>query len=85
MLICHLHIFFSEVFVNDPCGSAGKESAYNAGDLGSIPGLGRSPGEGTGHQLQYPGLENSMDCIIPNGGEDVEQQELSLIADGNAK
>ena len=39
MIICHLHIFFSEVFANDPCGSAGKESAYNAGDLGSIPGF----------------------------------------------
>ena len=44
-----------------PCGSAGKESACNAGDLGSIPGLGRSPGEEKGHPLQYSGLENSMD------------------------
>ena len=42
--------------------SAGKESAGNAGDLGSIPGLGRSPGEGKGYPLQYSGLENSMDC-----------------------
>ena len=40
-----------------PCGSAGKESAYNAGDLGSIPGLGRSHGEGKGYPLQYSGLE----------------------------
>ena len=40
-----------------------KESTYNAGDLGSIPGLGRSPGEGNGYPLQYSGLENSMDCI----------------------
>ena len=47
-----------------PCGSAGKESACNAGDPGSIPGLGRSPGEGKGHPLQYSGLENSMDCIV---------------------
>jgi len=47
-----------------PCGSAGKESACNAGDLDSIPGLGRSPGEGKGYPLQYPGLENSMDCIV---------------------
>ena len=47
-----------------PCGLAGKESACNAGDLGSIPGLGRSPGEGKGYPLQYAGLENSMDCII---------------------
>ena len=47
-----------------PCGSAGKESACNEGDLGSIPGLGRSPGEGNSYPLQYSGLENSMDCII---------------------
>ena len=46
-----------------PGASAGKESAYNAGDLGLIPGLGRSPGEGKGYPLQYSGLENSMDCI----------------------
>ena len=43
-----------------PCGSAGKDSACNAGDLGSIPGLGRSPGERKGYPLQYSGLENSM-------------------------
>ena len=47
-----------------PCGSAGKESACNAGDVGSIPGLGRSPGEGKGYPLQYSGLENSRDCIV---------------------
>ena len=46
-----------------PYGSVGKESALNVGDLGSIPGLGRSPGEGKGSLLQYSGLENSMDCI----------------------
>ena len=46
------------------CGSAGKESACNVGDLGSIPGLGRSPGEGKGFPLQYSGLENSMGCIV---------------------
>ena len=46
-----------------PGGSAGKESPCNAGDLGSIPGLGRSPGEGKGNPFQYSGLENSMDCI----------------------
>ena len=44
-----------------PCGLAGKESTCNAGDLGFIPGLGRSPGEGKGYPLQYSGLENSMD------------------------
>ena len=42
-------------------GSNGKESACNAGDLGSIPGAGISPGEGNGNPLQYPCLENSMD------------------------
>ena len=46
------------------CGSAGKESACHAGDLGSIPGSGRSPGEGKGYPLQHSGLENSMDCIV---------------------
>ena len=43
-----------------PCSSAGKEPAFNAGDLGSFPGLGRSPREGIGYPLQYSGLENSM-------------------------
>ena len=47
-----------------PCGLADKESAYNVGDLGSIPGLGRSPGEGKGYPLQYSGLENSMDYTV---------------------
>ena len=42
----------------------GKESAYNAGDLGLIPGLGRSPGEGKGYPLQYSSSENSMDCVV---------------------
>ena len=41
-----------------PGGSAGKESTYNVGDLGSISGLGRSPGEGKGYPLQYSDLEN---------------------------
>ena len=44
-----------------PCSSVGKESACNAGDLGSIPGLGRFPGEGNGNPLQYSCLENPMD------------------------
>ena len=47
-----------------PGSSAGKESACNAGDLGSIPGLGRSPGEEIGYRLQYSGLENYMDCVV---------------------
>jgi len=53
--------FYSQGFL---CGSDGKESACSAGDLGSIPGLGRSPGEGNGYPLQYSGLENSVDCIV---------------------
>ena len=52
-----------------PCGSADKESACNVGDLGSIPGLGRSPGEGNSYPLQYPGLENSMDCVVHGVGQ----------------
>ena len=52
------------IFISSPCGSAGKECACNAGDLGSISGLGRSPGEGKGYPLQYSGLENPMDCIV---------------------
>ena len=52
------------VFLGFPFGSAGKEFSYNAGDLGSIPGLGRSPGEGNGYLLQYSCLENLMDCIV---------------------
>ena len=47
-----------------PCGLVGKESTCNVGDLGSIPGLGRSPGEGKGYLLQYSGWENSLDCIV---------------------
>ena len=48
-------------FLGFACGSAGKESAYNARDLGSIPGLGRSPGEGNGNPHQYSCLKNPMD------------------------
>ena len=44
-----------------PDSLVGKESACNAGDLGSVPGLGRSTGEEKGYPLQYSGLENSMD------------------------
>ena len=57
------------------------------GDLGSIPGLGRSPGEGKGYPLQYSGLENSMDCIVHGGGKQsdttkrlsLSHQEIPLI------
>ena len=53
-----------------PGGSAGKESTCNVRDLGSIPGLERSPGEGNGYPLQYCGLENFMDYIV-NGSQRV--------------
>jgi len=51
------------VFLGFPGGSAGRESTCSVGDLGLIPRLGRSPGEGKGYPLQYSGLENSRDCI----------------------
>ena len=51
------------VFLGFPGGSAGKESACDVGDLGSIPELGRSPGDGKGYPLYYSGLENDMDRI----------------------
>ena len=53
---------FGQLSLGFPGGSAGEESACNAGHLGSIPGLGRSPGEGKGYPLQSSGLENPMDC-----------------------
>ena len=65
-------------------GSAGKESACNAGDLSSIPGLERYPGEGKGYPLQYSGLENSMDYTVhgvtksQTGLSDFHFQELHL-------
>ena len=68
-LLVFMYIFIrNEVTVNGlvllisiPGGSDSKASAYNAEDLGSIPGLGRSPGEGNGNPLQYSCLENPMD------------------------
>ena len=59
-----MHLSYAYVLYRGLCGSAGKESTCNVGDLGLIPGLGRSPGEGKGYPLQYSGLENPMDCII---------------------
>ena len=70
-----------------PDSSVGKESACNVGDLGSIPRLGRSPGEGKGYPLQYSGLENSMDrsfiylfyiLIKLHYTKDLSNQALSL-------
>ena len=54
-------IISMSVYEDFPGGSDGKASAYNARDLSSVPGLGRSPGEGNGNSLQYSCLENPMD------------------------
>ena len=55
------------IFLGLPSGSAYKESTCSVGDLGLIPGLGRSPGDRNSYPLQYSGLENSMDCIVHGG------------------
>ena len=60
------------------CDSAGKESACSVGDPGSIPGLGRSPGEGKGYSLQYSGLENSMYSIVHEFAESDMTEQLSF-------
>ena len=61
ILIGFCYFFFNMCFLG---GSADKKSACNVGDLGSIPGLRRSPGGGKGYPLQYSGLENSMDYSL---------------------
>ena len=65
-----------------PGGSDGKASAYNAGDPGSIPGSGRSPGEGNGNPLQYPCLENPMDggALCPWGHKESDITEWTLVS-----
>ena len=63
------------VFLGFPGDSAGEESTCNMGDLGSIPGSRRSPGEGKGYPLQHSGLENSMDCAVHGVAE--SQTQLS--------
>ena len=57
-----------------PCGSSGKESTHNAGDLGSIPRLGKSPGEGNGNPLQYPCLEKPTE--EPGGLQSMGSQRV---------
>ena len=64
--------------MNFPCGSAGRDSTCNTGDLGLIPGLGRSPEEGKGYPLQYSGLENSMDYSPWGCKESDTTKQLSL-------
>ena len=66
-------------FSTSNCGSASKESACNAGDLGSIPGWQDYPGEGNSYPVQYPGLENSMACYSPWGRKESDSTDrLSL-------
>ena len=66
-----------------PFSSAGKESDCNAGDLGSIPGLGRSPGAGNGYPPQYSTVENSMDCIV-HGAAKSQTQLSNFHTHGNS-
>ena len=74
---CYSRCFLVKELLGFPDNSVGKESACNAGDPGSIPGSGRSPGEGKGYPLQYSGLENSMDN--PWGRKELDRTEpLSL-------
>ena len=65
-----------------PDSSVGTESAYNTEDPSLIPVLGRSPGEGKGYPLQYPGLENSTDCIVH--GVAKSRTRLSMSANSTA-
>ena len=67
------------VFLGFPGGSAGKESICNAGDLGLIPGLGRSPGEGKGYPLQYSNLENPK-AVSPWGHKESDVTEQLLFS-----
>ena len=66
------------LYVGFPGSTAGKESAGYAGDLGLIPELGRSPGEGKGYPLHYLGLKNSMDCIVHGVAKLDTTERLSL-------
>ena len=70
----------SESMLGFPHGSVGKEFICNAGDLGLIPGLGRSPGEGKGYPPQYSGLENFMECIAQGGHKESDTTERLLLS-----
>ena len=70
-----LLLLSSKNYTGFPGGSYGKDSASSAGDLGSIPGLRRSPGEGKGYPLQYSGLENSVDYIIHGSDRELDTTE----------
>ena len=79
MICCRRDRLPTPVFLGFPCGSAGKESTCDAGDLGSIPGLGKFPGEGKGYPLQDSGLENSMG-YSPWGHKELDMTEWLSIS-----
>ena len=64
MNIHTIYLYIIILYRDFPCGSTGRESTCNVGDLSSVPGLGRSLVEGKGYPLKYSGLENSMNCIV---------------------
>ena len=70
------HFYKEGIQMGFPCGSENKASAYNAGDLGSIPGSGSSPGEGNGNPLQYSCLGKPMDREEPGGLQFMESQRV---------
>ena len=67
------------MLIGFPGSSADKESACSVGVLGSIPGLGRSPGEGNGYPLQYSGLQNSIDSTVYGVAKSQTRLSLSYI------
>ena len=73
---CNIKLVTSSL--GSPCGSACQESACNAGDLGLIPMLGRSPREGKGYPLQYSGLKSSMNYTVHGVAESDTTERLSL-------
>ena len=80
MWVRDLFLYIAYLYIQGfPDSLVGKESACNAGDLASNPGLERSPGEGKGYPLQYSGLENSMDCIVHGVAELDTTERLSLL------
>ena len=70
--------------MGSPFSSSDKEPTCKVEDLGLIPGLGRSPGEGKGYPLQYSGLDNSLHCVVHGFTESdmTEEISLSLLRDG---
>ena len=73
---------FSLSFCQFPGGSAGKEFSCDVGDLGLIPRLGRSPGEGKDYPFQYSGLENSMDCTVHTNSQ-IQLSDFHFVLDNS--